>query len=356
MGVFEKKGAFWIEYYLSGRRKRERIGFSKTLAQKVYMKRKIEIAEGKFLDVKKEVRVKLFDLIEDYLKLHAANKRSYKSGFQNSIRTIKDYFGNIYLHEITVKQIEAFKANRSKVVKPATVNRALACLKSMFNRAIDWHMTEENPVRKVKLFKENNQRVRYLEKEELKRLLEHSSPRLAAIIKFAVNTGMRKGEIQNLKWHDINYERGIITLTETKNGETRYVPMNEIVREVLLSTRKNPESPYIFHHFCGKDPYNFRKAFETAMTKAEIKDFRFHDLRHTFASHLVMAGVDLNTVRELLGHKSLDMTLRYSHLSPDHKARAVKVLESRMDTYVDTKPLSNENLQNETSVTSLAAA
>jgi integrase len=107
--------------------------------------------------------------------------------------------------------------------------------------------------------------------------------------------------------------------------------MNQTVKDLLISVMKHPKSPYVF---CGEDglPYNYRKSFETALKNSGILNFLFHDLRHTFASHLVMSGVDLNTVRELLGHKSLEMTLRYSHLSPDHKRRAVELLNSRMGT------------------------
>lgn len=113
--------------------------------------------------------------------------------------------------------------------------------------------------------------------------------------------------------------------------------MNEAVKKAIISVRKHPESPYIFAGGDG-EPFNFRKSFETALRKSGIKDFRFHDCRHTFASHLVMSGVDLNTVRELLGHKEPTMTLRYSHLSLDHKSRAVAILDRRTDTFWTLEP------------------
>ena len=114
--------------------------------------------------------------------------------------------------------------------------------------------------------------------------------------------------------------------------------------ETLKSIRRNDVSPYVFCDKDGKPYYRFEKAFANALRKAEIRDFRFHDLRHTFASNLVMEGIDLATVRELLGHKSIEMTLRYSHLSPDHRSRAVKVMDSLMgmDTNMDTKQNSIE--------------
>ena len=163
---------------------------------------------------------------------------------------------------------------------------------------------------------------------------------------------MRKGEIQNLKWNDINFHQGVITLRETKNGEVRHIPINDTVREALIAIPKHPESQYIF---CDKDglPYNCRKSFETAIQKSGILNFRFHDLRHSFASHLVMLGVDLNTVRELLGHKSLAMTIRYSHLSPDHKARAVEVLSRKIGTVLALKPVLREEENSSEIVTAL---
>ena len=143
--------------------------------------------------------------------------------------------------------------------------------------------------------------------------------------------------------------------SETKNGEDRYIAMNQAVKNVLALVRKHPESAYIF---CSKKgfPYNFRKTFETALTNADIKDFRFHDLRHTYASHLVMSGVDLNTTRELLGHKSLNMTLRYSHLSQNHKMRAVELLDRRFDTSQTPQTNSEESTPTINSLIPLAKA
>ncbi len=125
----------------------------------------------------------------------------------------------------------------------------------------------------------------------------------------------------------------VITLLNTKNGEKREVPMNEQVKTALIRVMKHPESPYVFCNEHGEPRHDIRKSYSTALKKSGIKDFRFHDLRHSFASQLVMAGVDLNTVRELLGHKDITMTLRYSHLAPSHKQRAVDILGKKVDTF-----------------------
>ncbi|MFC1667090.1 site-specific integrase [Candidatus Omnitrophota bacterium] len=141
---------------------------------------------------------------------------------------------------------------------------------------------------------------------------------------------MFKGEILGLKWQDIDFSRRIIYLLDTKNGEKRELPMNDTVKTALLRTLRHPDSPYVFGDKNGRPFRDIRKSFFTAIRKSGIINFRFHDLRHTFSSHLVMSGVDLNTVRELLGHKSLKMTLRYAHLSPNHKGRAVELLSAKM--------------------------
>jgi len=227
--------------------------------------------------------------------------------------------------------VEKFKAERVTQVLPSSTNRCLACLKSMFSKAILWgKFSDNNPAAKVKFFKESSGRLRFLEKEEITRLLSVCNKYLKSIIIVAINTGIRKGKILNLKWRDIDFKREVLFLYDTKNGDKREVPLNEQVKTVLIETSKHPESEYVF---CKKDGTlygDIKKPFSTALKRVKITDFKFHDLRHTFASQLVMAGVDLNTVRELLGHKSIKMTLRYAHLSPSHKKRAVDLLDNQI--------------------------
>ena len=258
------------------------------------------------------------------------NNKSWEHADKSNLKALKRYFSGKYLYEITSLDIEKFKTARLKEgVTPATVNRALTSLKSLFNRAIEWGKATENPARKVRLFKETGRRLRFLEKEEVTKLLNACADHLRPIVILALFTGIRKSKILGLKWRDIDIRRDIIYLYDTKNGERREIPMSDIVKKTLIKTRKHPNSPYIFHNTYGRPYKDVRRAFADALEKAKIKNFRLHDCRHTFASHLVMSGVDLNTVRELLGHKSIQMTLRYSHLSPEHKQRAVNVLAQK---------------------------
>jgi len=171
--------------------------------------------------------------------------------------------------------------------------------------------------------------LRFLSLEECQRLIEAAEPHLKPIIITALNTGMRKGEILTLTWRQIELKHGYIHLEKTKNGERRDIPMNDTLKTLFKSLLKNRrlDLDYVFvNPDTGKRFHNIKRNFATACRRAGITDFRFHDLRHTFASHLVMNGVDLKTVQELLGHKTIKMTLKYSHLSKAHKEKAVNTL------------------------------
>jgi len=340
-GRIFKRGSIWyIDFNANGRRVREAIGENKRLAGIVIGKRIAEITEGKFLDVKINQKIKFEGFADTFINLYSRpNKRSWKSDIYN-LKALYPFFNGKYLYEITAEGIEQFKAERSKSVAPATVNRELATLKTMLNKAVAWKKLQESPARNVKFLREPNGRLRYLEIGEIRRLIDKCSDKLRPIVVLALNTGMRRGEVLGLKWTDIDFQREIIRIANTKNGEVKVLPMNATVKQTLMRVRRNQNSPYVF---CGKDgqPYHdIRKSFFTAIQKTGIINFHFHDLRHTYASQLVMSGIDINTTRELLGHKDLRMTLRYAHLSADYKKRAVEILGSKIDPNLTQKPFS----------------
>ena len=146
---------------------------------------------------------------------------------------------------------------------------------------------------------------------------------------------MRKGEILRLRWVEVDLKHGFILLDKTKNNERREIPFNDTLRATLEDLPHSIESVYVFVDRKGNPFKDVKRSFDTARKKAGIQDFRFHDLRHCFASHLVMAGVSLLVIKELLGHKTLAMTLRYTHLAPAHKVNALRVLEERLGNSVD---------------------
>jgi integrase len=311
-----------IDYRFNGQRIRKVIGSSKKLAEDVLHKRKAEIAEGKHLDIQKNKEITFSEFSERYIDLHAKHKKSWRSSYNNSIKRLLNHFGSKPLYKISPSTIEEYRNQRlGSGLTVASVNRELACLRSMFNKAVDWDDLTQSPMRKIKLTKENNERVRYLSKAEYSRLLEHCSDALRAVVVLAVNTGLRKSEIQRLSFNDVNFETGTLTIAEQKNGKKDFLPLNQTVKDLLLELKQQSQSDYPFN-------YNFRKAFETAMKKAKIHDFRFHDLRHTFASWLVIAGVDIYSVKTLMRHQDIKMTIRYAHLDPEMMARSVGRLDS----------------------------
>lgn len=328
MGTFKKNGQWYIDYYVHGRRKREKIGPSKKLAETVLGKRKAQIAEGKYLDKKKIKRIKFSDFVEVFLETYSKpNKASWKDD-KIRLTLAVSFFGKAtYLDDITPFQIEQFKKHKlQEGTKDSTINRYLTILKTVYNKAIEWGNAKENPFNKVKHYKENNARVRYLEKEEIGRLLDACPQYVRQIVMVAINTGMRKNEIFSLKWSDIDFRNDLIYIHKTKNNERKIIPMNLPLKRTLINMREHSKEDELF------PVKRIEKPFSKALKCATITNCRFHDLRHTFASHLVMNGVDLMTVKELLGHKDIKMTMRYSHLSRGHKNKAVDKIGSMMDT------------------------
>jgi integrase len=350
VAIYQRGNQWWIEFSYKGKRYREAIGPDEDLARDVLAQRRVEIRENRFFPdkVKEPDPVRFHDFAKQYLEWAKANKKplSYRN-LLSLMRQVNREFEQKTIQEITTWQIEKYKAKRkeeakkprkkigevknvipvrqAKVIKPATVNRELALLKHMFTKAIEWGKLKENPAKKVKLLKGEVRRVRYLMPGEVQILLSNCADHLRPIVTVALNTGMRKGELLALMWNQVNFEQGIITLIETKNNERRDIPMNETVKATLKEIE--PKGDHVFYDGDGKTFRNVRRSFDTAIRKSKIEDFRFHDLRHTFASNLVMEGVDIMTVKELMGHKDLTMTLRYSHLAPNHKTKAVNILD-----------------------------
>jgi len=340
MGIYLKGKVWYIDYYAAGRRKREKVGPNKKLAEAVLAKRKTQVVEKKFLDIKRNEKIRFEDMASLFIENFAKNnKRSWKRD-QLSINSLNRSFGGKFLYEITLLDIEGFKRTRiDEGVTVATVNRELACLRNIFNRAVDWGKLVSIPP-KIKLYKENNERVKYLTEEQADNLISLAPEPLKSIIILALHTGMRRTEIASLKWQDIDIQERMLTLQDTKNKGKRHIPLNNTAIDILLKARQDNESEFVFQGKKGhiSSPY-ISHTFPEIAKKAGMTDFHFHDLRHTFASWLVMRGIDLRTVQELLGHRDFRMTLRYSHLSPDHKKMAVEILDNK-----DTRRISLDTI------------
>ena len=342
MGLYLRNKVWWMCYkLLSGEYVRVSTDSkNKKTAETIYAKQRVAIAENRYLDIKKESDISFRDFGRLYLERHSKpNKKSWKSGDEYGLKRLNRFFGDKILCKMTQAEIEEYIAIRRSTkakripkdgeahyILPATINRELACLKTLFAKAVDWGYAKCNPCARVKMLKEDNRRTRFLTLDEMERLLQAATPGLRDALVVLIHTGMRMGEMRRLRWTDLDFDSGLVKLSNTKNGKTRFIPMNEAVKQVLLRRRLAKESQTWV--FAGREdkPWDFRVPFEKARHQAKLEDFHIHDLRHTFASWLCMNGVDLMTVKELLGHSTMIMTERYSHLTGHHKADAVAKL------------------------------
>jgi len=290
----------------------------------VFLERGCEMITMKFQ------QVSFRDLCEEYLKYSKTNKA--KKSYERDILSVSHLlrmFSNTLADEITAHDIEVYKNRRRNTVKPATVNRELSCIKHMYTKAVQWGFVKNNPLKSVMKFKEPPGRVRYLERKEIGALIACCAEHLKPIVAMALTTGMRKSEILNLRWSDVDMVNRLITIRKTKNNHMKRMPINRILYSTLNRLGPANCDGYVFTSKNGKPYTTITKGFKAALRRAGIDDFRFHDLRHTFASHLVMRGVGIRTVQELLGHKNILMTMRYSHLSNDHLHAAVATLTGK---------------------------
>lgn len=334
--VYKRGKRYWIRYWADGKEHRESAGPSKRDAERALGARLKEIKEGRFYDIKKRCKVTLEEFKPRYMEWAKASKRSWRRD-KYSLRNLCARFGNTILKDISVSEVEKYKRARlsggltfgDKIPSPSTVNRELRCLTKVLNLAVDLGVLAENPIAgKVKMHREPTGRVRYLQPEEIEKLLSECADHLKPIVYLAMLTGMRKGEILGLRWDEVDLSRGVIRLPgeRTKNGRSKVVPLARDALQVLRAAHKNRSNGclYVFPRSDGKPRGDVIKAFKGACRRAGIRDFTFHDLRHCFASALAMRGVPLQAIGALLGHQSPTMTARYAHLSPQALQGAVE--------------------------------
>jgi len=301
------------------------IGPSAKLAHEVLHKRKLEVAEGKHFPERSRAKLVFRQMAQIYFDSYAV-KRSKPIRYAQMIAHLNKTFGDVQLEAINPLLVERYQVMRQKDgVMTSTVNRETACLKAILYKAVDWGyyrpLDGVNPVKKVRKLQEPHYRTRFLTDDEILRLLAKCGPRLYPFVVMALNTGMRRGELVGLRWENTDLANGVITLTKTKSGKKREVPINSAARQLLERLPRDRETVL----WCP----NIVKEFPKAASDAKVENFRFHDLRHTFASHLVMKGVDLYIIQALLGHSTYEMTQRYAHLAPNQKRVAVEVLGSK---------------------------
>ena len=325
----------------SGKRIRERKTSNRLdLARHWRQARKTDSLRGQVSLKKHDQLARPFDTYaQEYLKNWSKVEKQLSSYARdcNSLKHLVRFLGKKDIKHMKRRDVESYVAQRKgSAAKPGTINRELSCLKNMLRKAVDWEYIDSNPAWGVRQQREEIQEFEFLRETEIADLIDACPQHLAPIVKIALNTGMRRGEILGLTWDCVGFdkgEKGIITVRNTKNHENRHIPMNEVARSTL---RRHPKRivngsacPFVFSNSLGDAVRSVRNGFDAAVKRAGIgRHIRFHDLRHTFASHLVMKGVDIRTVANLMGHKDIRVTMRYSHLAPDHLQAAVDVLTS----------------------------
>ncbi|MEM3434460.1 MAG: site-specific integrase [Candidatus Methanomethyliaceae archaeon] len=344
-GIFKRGGVYWIRYADPNGKIVRESARTRNLneAIKFLAKRKAEVAEGKYQDRISIKNYTFSELADQYLKFVEV-QRSYQTK-KYVVNKLVQVFGSLQLRKFSSMHVEHLQVQMQKEgYEIAYINKVTTVLKHMIKKAVDWNMVEPavlERVRKASNLKGENKRLRYLTREEVLNLLSAAEPHLRPIIQVALLTGMRKSEILSLKWSDIDLKNGFILLRTSKNYEPRHIPMCETLKAVFreLFVNRRLDTDWVFYN--PVDPSqrlkDIKRSFNSACKKAGIVDFHFHDLRHTCASWLVMSGVDLRTVAEILGHKTIRMTLRYSHLSPEHTKAAVSTFDAILSRSTDTK-------------------
>lgn len=328
---------------MEGKRVRKSFGQQKKVAE-LYLKNvEVKMAKGEELSPKYEF-ISLDDFIAKYLQYCRDNKSTgtYRTDL-NRIKTLRQFLqskGIERLEGTTPAVIEELRSLILQNSSGATFNHYLTLIKAMRNKAEVWRYLRENPLKDFRKLKSTNaKRVRFLTPEEISAILANAGDLMQSIMKILLYTGMRRSELVYLTWDDVDFHNKLTTIQSQpeegfhpKSRRPRSIPINPEPEQLLLDLPQ--EGRYIFDNCNGKPKHSkecYTKRVARILESAGVRNANLHTLRHTFASHLVMNGVDLRTVQELLGHSTITMTEQHSHLSPDHRTRAVNRLSFRGD-------------------------
>ncbi|MBN1881014.1 MAG: site-specific integrase [Deltaproteobacteria bacterium] len=286
-----------------------------------------EIYAGKYVKKKKKYRIS--KLIHEYLNYSKENKaqNTYKQD-DLVLNRFLEYVGDLDMENLSGFMLEKYKHERLKKNKKSSANIDIIKIKAFTSWCEKVGYIETNPFKHVRYFKEDRPPVRVLSAGEKVMLLENANPRTRLFIELALNTGMRHGEILNLRWDDIDFKNGSLFVRTSKTGDSRTIPINSHLLQVLLEAEKDQKCDWIISHN-GNKMATMKKGFAATVHRAGIPYARVHDLRHTFITDMQQAKVDIRTIMEFSGHKTFEMFKRYSHPQPDHMKEAI---ESLVDT------------------------
>ena len=344
MSVFKKYGNKWyFRFKIRGKEYYKSIpeATDQQSALKYEAIVKGELLKGNLGIIEDKKQATLKEGVALYLEYSRNNKKSTENDNAYTEAFVKFFKPSSYLEDITPAWIEDFKVwLLKKGLSKSTVNRYLQALSKMLNVCIDNGLLVVNPMKKVKLLKTDNHAIRFLEKAEEKvfnkflpkfyfsDLKKKTGSLLKLIVKFALKEGARKEEILSLKWCNIDFNKDTIELLNTKSGKKRIIPLAKSLKKILLKLKEQSTSEYVFvNPATGKRYQDIKKSFNNAVNASGLKKFRFHDLRHTFATRLIEKGVDIVVVKELLGHASITTTMIYVHSDAERKAKAIDIID-----------------------------
>jgi integrase len=334
--LYRRGKVWWIKIKWKGKLIRRSSGSgSKERARRIEAKILNELEEGKWFEKDPAEMVLFREAWEKYLREDARYKS--ESTYNRAVQVAKNLLpvlGDLTLKEITPSVLSAYRAKRlEEGVKMSTASKELQFVRRVFSLCKrDWQLTRESPFEYFRMPADKALRVRFLEPGQFEKLLMACPAWLRPMVTLARYTGLRRGNILGVTWGQVELDRGLINLDRTKNGHRLAVPLSETPLKMLLTLKKarvvRLDCPYVFNEG-GKpyNPYQVSMAFKRACKRAGVPDFRFHDLRHDFASNLVQRGNDIYLVQHLLGHRDGRMTQRYAHLRVEDLRRAVDTLE-----------------------------
>jgi integrase len=337
MGLYQRAGTWWVDFYTGGKRVQESTGTkNKREAQRLHALRISEVERGVYA---RPVKISFHDFGERYMDHAKTHKRSWDRDEQ-MLKRLEEFFGPVMLNAITLQRVEEYQQARVREVSPSTVNRETALLKHMFNLADRWELTTgRNPVRYCKFLFEDNLQFQTLSEADEKALLAHCLPYLQDLIQFAINTGLRCGDIFRLTWEEVDFDEKRINIVMQKSRKRLSVPLNERACEILAAWHGMKRGPHVFYNQLTGDRFRDPRAgLKLACEQAGLKHVTWHTLRHTFASRLIRSGTDIVTVKELLGHSTILVTMRYAHTNEEAKIKAVQSLSSDKVVTVTPKP------------------
>lgn len=347
MAIFYKQDAWWIDYMVNGRRKREKVGPVKKVAQELLSKRKAQVAELRYFPERFMLNRSFKEIAAKVWKLHTSKLRSARTWIYIH-EELLERFGTRKMGAITPADIQGYYNEIKARTCSTTANKHYTYVRLIFNCARSWgDFHGENPCRKgtVKRERDRQHRWRYLERDEMELLVRVAHPRLRPFIACALLTGMRRGEILNLDWRDLDFKRGLICILQSKSDKRRNVPLPQKLQDVFMAMEPKPEGKVF-----ALPIISLRKYFARALKDAGIKDFRVHDLRHSYASHYLMKTGDLAGLQRNLGHSTPTLTMRYAHLSDAHMQANTALFQSAVslpapDTLMTPSPVEKTSMK-----------